>query len=71
MTNDIARKTKEGKTSWKQNLARKWGTSDVAVLDLLGRSAGPTTLQIAGEARGWSRVDTEGSLEKVRVAEAG
>jgi len=62
---------KEGETSWKQSLARKWGTSDVAVLDILGRSAGPTILQISGEARGWSRVDTEGSPEKVRVAEEG
>jgi len=26
---------KEGETSWKQSLARKWGTSDVAVLDIL------------------------------------
>jgi len=44
-------------------LAPKWGTSDVAELDLLGRSAGPTVLQIAGEARGWSKVDTDGPLE--------
>ena len=55
-------------TSWKQSLARKWGTSDVAGLDILGRSAGPTVLQIAGEARGWSKVDTDGPLEKTRIS---
>ena len=47
----------------------KRGTSDVAVPDTVGRGAGLPLLQIAGEARGWSRVDTEGSLERVRVSE--
>jgi len=59
----------ERETSWKQSLARKWGTSVVAVLDILGKGVGLPLLQIAGEARGWSRVDTEGSLESVRVSE--
>ena len=49
-------------------MARKWGTSVVAVLDILGRSAGPTVLQIAGETRGWSKVDTDGPLEKTRIS---
>jgi len=58
----------ERETSWKQSLARKWGTSDVAVLDILGRSAGPTVLHIAGEARSFSKVDTDGPLEKTRIS---
>jgi len=49
----------------------KWGTSDVAVPDTVGRGVGLPLLQIAGEARGWSQVDTEGSLERVRVSEEG
>jgi len=49
----------------------KWGTSDVAVPDTVGRGVVLTLLQIAGEARGWSGVDTEGSLERVRVSEEG
>ena len=56
----------ERETSWKQSLARKWGTSVVAVLDMLGRSAGPTVPEIAVETRGWSNVDTDGPLEKTR-----
>jgi len=47
----------------------KWGTSDVAVPDTVGRAVGQALVQITGETRGWSRVDTEDSLEKVRVAE--
>jgi len=47
-------------------LARKWGTSDVAVLDILG--TGPTAQQITGEARGWSKVDSDGPLEKIRIS---
>ena len=39
----------------------KWGTSDVAVQDRVGRGMGLPLLQIAGEETGWSRVDTEGS----------
>jgi len=31
----------------------KMGHFVIAVLDILGRSAGPTVLQIAGETRGW------------------
>ena len=58
----------ERETSWKQSLARKWGTSVIAVLDILGRSAGPTVLQIAGETSGWSNVDTDGPLEKTRIS---
>jgi len=38
------------------------------VLDILGRSAGPTVLQIASKARGWSKVDTDGPLEKTRIS---
>ena len=49
----------------------KWCTSDVAVPDTGGRDVGLPLLQIVGEERGWSRVDTEGSLEKVRAAEEG
>ena len=49
-------------------MARKWGTSVIAVLDILGRSAGPTVLQIASETRGWSNVDTDGPLEKTRIS---
>ena len=48
-------------------MARKWGTSVVAVLNILGRSAGPTVLQIAGETTGRSNVDTDGPLEKTRT----
>jgi len=58
----------ERETSWKQNLARKWGTSVIAVLDILGRSAGTTVLQIASETRGWSNVDADGPLEKTRIS---
>ena len=49
----------------------KWGTSDVAVPDKVGRGVGLPLLQIAGEERSWSRVDTEGSLERVKVTEEG
>ena len=49
-------------------MARKWGTSVIAVPDILGRSAGPTVLQIAGETRVWSNVDTDGPLEKTRIS---
>ena len=48
----------EREISWKQSLARKWGTSDVAVPDTRGRGVGLPLLQIAGEERGWSRVGT-------------
>jgi len=58
----------EREISWKQSLARKWGTSVVAVLNILGRSAGPTVLQIAGETTGRSNVDTDGPLEKTRIS---
>ena len=58
----------EWETLWEQILARKWSTSVTAVLDILGRAAGPTVLQIAGETRGWSNVDTDGPLEKTRIS---
>jgi len=51
--------------------SEKWGTSDVAVPDTVGRGVGLPLLQTAGEARGLSRVDTEGSLERVKVSEEG
>jgi len=47
----------------------KWGTSDFAVPDTVDRAVEQALVQITGETRGWSRVDTAGSLEKVRVAE--
>jgi len=58
----------ERETTWKQSLAQKWGTSDVAVPDTVDRGVGLPLLQIVGEERGWSRVDTEGSLERVKVS---
>ena len=49
-------------------MARKWGTPVVAVTDILGRSAGPTALRIAGETRGRSNVCTDGPLEETRIS---
>jgi len=44
-------------------------TSYVGVPDTVGRAVGQALVQSTGETRVWSRVDTEGSLEEVRVAE--
>jgi len=49
----------------------KWGTSDVAVPDTVGRGVGPTLLQIAAIPLCLQIADIEGSLKRVRLSEEG